>query len=109
VLEEKVAKYFEVQAPFTSTDGDGCYGGSRRYRPDEVMGPIYQLPFALHASDHRQPSGTLNASMLREIQLEVNPWTLDPGSNYTYDFTVFVESLNLVKFQSGMGGLAYAV
>jgi hypothetical protein len=109
VFEEKEAKYFEVQAPFTSTEGDGCNGGSRRYRPDEVMGPIYQLPFALHASDHQQPSGTLNASMLREIQLEVNPWTLDPGSNYTYDFTVFVESLNLVKFQSGMGGLAYAV
>ncbi len=106
VFEEKEAKYFEVQAPFATTEGGS---GGRRYRPDEVMGPIYQLPFALHASDHQQPSGTLNASMLREIQLEVNPWTLDPGSNYTYDFTVFVESLNLVKFQSGMGGLAYAV
>jgi hypothetical protein len=94
VFEEKEAKYFEAHAPFTTTEG-GMY--DRRFRPDEVMGPIYQLPFSLHASDHQQPSGTLNASMLREVQLEVNPWTLDPGSNYTYDFTVFVESLNLVR------------
>ncbi len=105
VFEEKEAAYFEAQAPYATTVG----GPTAPNKPDTRMGPIYQLPFALNASDHQQPSGTLNASMLREIQLEVNPWPLDPASNYTYDFTVFVESLNLVKFQSGMGGLAYAL
>ena len=78
-------------------------------RPEDVMGPIYQIPFAFHASDHDQPSGSLNSSRLREFQLEVNPWTLDPNSQFVYDFTVYVESLNLVKFTNGMGGMAFAV
>jgi hypothetical protein len=73
------------------------------------MGPIYHLPFSLNSSDHFQPSGTLNTSRLREIQLEVQPWELDPASPYAYDFTVFVESLNVVKYLNGMAGLAFAL
>jgi hypothetical protein len=46
---------------------------------------------------------------LREIQLEVQPWALDPASPYVYDFTVFCESLNIIKYQNGMAGLAYAI
>ena len=64
---------------------------------------------SLNASDHEQPSGSLNTSRLREIQLEVNPWPIDPTANYVYDFTVYVENVNAVKILNGMGGLQFAI
>lgn len=111
IFEEKPANFFEVQNPYSTTIGQGSAGitpGSG-IKPDDVMGPIYQIPFALNASDHEQPSGSLNTSRLREIQLEVHPWDLDPNSEYAYDFTVFVESLNMLTILNGMGGLAFAI
>ena len=111
IFEEKPAEFYEVQYPYTTTTGQGLTGltpGSP-IRPDHVMGPIYSIPFALNASDHEQPSGSLNTSRLREIQLEVAPWELDPYSEFAYDFTVFVESLNVLKILNGMGGMAWAV
>jgi hypothetical protein len=110
IFEEKSATYLELQTPFQSTTGGGMSGlMPGAIKPDDVMGPIYHVPFALNASDHVQPSGTLNTSRLREFQLEVNPWPIDPDAPYYYDFTVYVESLNFIKFQNGMAGLAFAV
>ena len=110
LFEEKPAKYFEVQVPYTTTTGSGIAGlHPGAIRPDDVMGPIYQIPFALFGSNHEQPSGTLNTSRLREFQLEVTPWPLAADSTYVFDFTVYVESLNFVRFTNGMGGMAYAV
>jgi hypothetical protein len=107
VFEEKQAGYYELQNPFyTSKGAAGAHGF---VKADDTMGPIYHLPFSLNSSDHFQPSGTLNTSRLREIQLEVQPWELDPTSPYAYDFTVFVESLNVVKYLNGMAGLAFAI
>lgn len=109
-FEEKPASYFELEVPYHNASGQGVAGhhpGS--IKPDDVMGPLYHIPFALNGSDHDQPSGSVNASLFREIQLEVRPWDLDPDSNYAYDFTVFVETLNTVKFMNGMAGLAFAI
>ena len=89
-----------------TTGGTGLNPGTK---PDTVMGPLYQMSFALNASDHTVPSGSLNASMIKEIQLEVTPWNLDPYSTFSYDFSVYCESENLVRFTSGMAGLAFAI
>lgn len=110
IFEEKPATYYELQTPLVTGRGAGLSGihpGS--LKPDDIMGPIYQVPFAFYASDHEQPSGTLNTSRLREFQLEVNPWPLDPNTAYEYDFTVYVESLNFIVFQNGMAGMMFAV
>ena len=48
-------------------------------------------------------------SLIRNIQLEVQPTVLDPASPFQYDFTVYVESLNIVKITNGMGGIAFAI
>ncbi len=110
IFEEKPAQYFEVQNPFATTTGGGIAGiNPGGIKPDDIMGPIYQIPFCLNASDHEQPTGSLNTSRLREIQLEVHPWALDPQSDYAYDFTVYVENINTVTFTNGMAGLSYAV
>lgn len=112
LTEEKPAQYYEVQTAYANTTGgsgaSGLHPGGG-VRPEDVMGPLYQLPFALNASDHEQPSGTLNVSRLREVQLEVNPWPIDPTANYVYDFTVYVESINTVIIRNGMGGLQFAI
>ena len=101
------ASHFEVFTPFmNTTGGTGLNPGTK---PDTVMGPLYQMSFALNASDHTVPSGSLNASMIKEIQLEVTPWNLDPYSTFSYDFSVYCESENLVRFTSGMAGLAFAI
>lgn len=109
LFEEKPAKFYEVQAPYMTTAGSGISGMNPTVNPDDIMGPLYQIPFALNGSDHEQPSGSLNTSRLREIQLEVTPWPLAIGSPYVFDFTVYVESMNMIRITNGMGGLAYAV
>lgn len=109
LFEEKPADYYELQVPYMTTTGSGISGLNPGIKPDDVFGPVYQIPFGLNGSDHNQPSGTLNTSRLREFQLEVNPWPIDPNAPFVYDFTVYIESLNFVKITNGMGGLAFAV
>ncbi len=109
-FDERPADWYELEKPFHNTAGQGITGlHPGALKPDNVMGPLYQIPFALNGSDHEQPSGTMNASRVHSLQLEVNPWPLDPMSNYAYDFTVFVESLNTIKYINGMAGLAFAI
>lgn len=110
MYEARPASFFEHHQAFTGTPqvGSAVTAGSG-IRPEDVIGPLYQMNFALNAADHCQPSGSLNASRLREIQLEVEPWALDPYSLYAVDFTVFCENLNVVKYLNGMAGLAFAI
>jgi len=108
--EEKNANFYEVQVPFMTTTGSGIAGANPGFiKPDDVMGPLYQMTFGLNASDHEQPSGTLNTSRIREVQLEIQPWDLDPYSAFAYDFTVYCETINTVKITNGMGGLGFAI
>lgn len=110
VYGERPAQFFEVQTPLTTTTGTGIQGiNPGGLKPDDLMGPIYQFPFALHASDHFQPSGSLNTSRLRNVQLEINPTQLDPNGYYVYDITVFAEGLNTVKYMNGLASLAWAI
>lgn len=107
---EKPANYFELHTPFQNVTGAGAAGiNPGGLKPDDVMGPLYHINFALNASDHSQPSGTLNTSRIREVQLEVQPWDLDPMSPFAFDFTVYCETVNIVKFTNGMGGLGFAI
>jgi hypothetical protein len=111
LFEERPANFFELQTPYMTATGTGVQGlnpGSS-VRPLDVMGPIYQFPFALNGSDYFQPSGSLNTSRVREIQLEVNPNQLDPLGYYTYDFTVYAENLNVLKFMNGMASVEWAI
>ena len=73
------------------------------------MGPLYHINFGLDASEHGQATGTLNTSRIKVVQLEVQPWDLDPMSPFAFDFTVYCETVNIVKFTNGMGGLGFAI
>jgi hypothetical protein len=110
LFEEKPANFFELQTPMQNAAGTGIQGlNPGGLRPADVMGPIYQFPFALNGSDYFQPSGSLNTSRVKEIQLEVNPNQLDPYGVYTYDFTVYAENLNVLKYMNGMASMEWAI
>ena len=93
--EEKPNSYFTEVVPWKYITGI----------PDPEL-LIY--PFGLH-SPTTQPDGTINSSRIKLFQLDLNVYPLPPNSFYTYNVTVYVESLNWVSISSGTGGLKYAL
>ena len=64
--------------------------------------------FALDTSKWSKPSGTLNTSRVRKFQIDIDMWPLATGTNYLYNYSVYVESLNFFVVEGGMGGMKYA-
>ncbi len=69
-------------------------------------------PFSLKQSSV-QPSGSINASRIKNFQVDVNVFPLPLNTqnkyDYVYDITIYVESINWVLIQNGTGGLKYAL
>jgi hypothetical protein len=55
-----------------------------------------------------QPSGSINASRIKNFQLDNDVWPLPVNSTYVYDITIYIENLNWVIITSGTGDLKYA-
>ena len=68
--------------------------------------PVYS--FELH-SPSIQPSGSLNASRIRRLQLDLQVYPLPVNSYYIYSLNVYVENLNFFIVESGVGDLKYAL
>lgn len=95
IQEEKPIEYFTKITPWKTLEGL----------------PLGQVPvynFSLH-SPTTQPTGTLNASRIKNFQVEVDVFPLPPNTTYVYDLTIYVESLNWFEVAAGMGGLKYAL
>ena len=56
-----------------------------------------------------QPSGSLNASRIRNFQIDLDVWPLPVNTTYTYNVDIYVENINFLEIVSGMGGLKYAL
>jgi hypothetical protein len=56
-----------------------------------------------------QPSGSINASRIRNFQVDMDFWPLPLNTTYTYDIDIYVENINFLEIVSGMGGLKYAL
>lgn len=95
IQEEKPVEFFTKIVPWKYATGF----------PKTIV-PIYN--FAL-TSPTAQPSGSINASRIRNFQVEVDVYPLPPGTTYTYDLTIYVENINFFEIASGMGGLKYAL
>jgi hypothetical protein len=70
-----------------------------------------ELPFYTWAitSSKTQPSGSLNASRIRNLQVELGLFPLPVNTTYTYDVMVYAECLNFFIVASGSGALKYAL
>ena len=109
IFEEKNATYFSDIVPYRTCQGDSYSNLINGLVAPLSVAPIYIYSFALNSSNTIQPSGTINTSRINMINLEVNPFPIPIDANYTYNFNIFVESLNFIEIASGMGGMKFAI
>ncbi len=95
IQDDRPAAYFTRVVPYKYYDG-----------PNSLL--IAPYPFSLKQSAV-QPAGSINASRIRNFQVDFDPWPLPAPTTYVYDVTIYVESINWVVIASGTGGLKYAV
>ena len=88
-FKEQGSKYFNSVQPFNHHSGTPMPG-------------IYSYSFALKPEEH-QPTGTCNFSRIDNAQVAINAGS---GSNKTLN--MFAVNYNVLRIQSGMGGLAFS-
>ena len=95
IQEQKNTDFFTKISPYRYTSG---------ITNAEI--PIYTWAIT---SSKIQPSGSLNASRVKNLQAEIEFHTLPIGTNYTYNLTIYVESVNFLVIASGSGAPKYAL
>jgi hypothetical protein len=97
--EEKTTDYYNLIVPWKYMDGAG---------EGSANSGLAVYPFSL-GSPTIQPSGSINASRINSLQLDVNIWPLPADTTYVYDITVYAETMNWFSVASGYGGVKYAL
>ena len=89
-FKEQKGKYFNQVQPFQHHSGSPCPG-------------VYAYSFALKPEEH-QPTGTCNFSRIDNAQVAIKT---SVGSTAT-SLNMFAVNYNVLRIQSGMGGLAFS-
>jgi hypothetical protein len=90
-FKEQSGKYFNQVQPFYHHSGNPYPG-------------IYSYSFALKPEEH-QPTGTCNFSRIDNAQVSV---TQKADTDRTTSMHMFAVNYNVLRIQSGMGGLAFS-
>jgi len=90
-FKEQSGKYFNQVQPYYHHSGNPYPG-------------IYSYSFALKPEEH-QPTGTCNFSRIDNAQVQVLQKT---GTSITTSMHMFAVNYNVLRIQSGMGGLAFS-
>jgi len=90
-FKEQTGKYFNQVQPFYHHSGNPYPG-------------IYSYSFALKPEEH-QPTGTCNFSRIDNAQVEV---VQKANTSRTTNMHMFAVNYNVLRIQSGMGGLAFS-
>ena len=91
-FKEQSAKYFNQVQPFAHHTGSPCAG-------------VYSYSFALKPEEH-QPTGTCNFSRIDNAQMSVTCNAI--GDRAALALQMFAVNYNVLRVQSGMGGLAFS-
>ena len=91
-IKEQYGKYFNQVQPFYHHTGNPYPG-------------VYTYSFALHPEEH-QPTGTCNFSRIDNAQVQV--WLKGVTADTTKVQKLFAVNYNILRIQSGMGGLAFS-
>ena len=89
-FKEQGGKYFNTVQPFV-------------HHSASPMAGVYSYSFALKPEEH-QPTGTCNFSRIDNAQVSI---ATKSGSNKT-TLNMFATNYNVLRIQSGMGGLAFS-
>ena len=90
-FKEQDGKYFNQVQPYNHHGGNPYPG-------------VYSYSFALKPEEH-QPTGTCNFSRIDNAQVAV---TLKTGAAASTTMHMFATNYNVLRIQSGMGGLAFS-
>ena len=90
-FKEQSGKYFNQVQPFQHHSGSPYCG-------------VYSYSFALKPEEH-QPTGTCNFSRIDNAQVAVK---CTSGGNASKNLDMFAVNYNVLRVQSGMGGLAFS-
>jgi len=90
-MKAQGGKYFNQVQPYT-------------YHTGSPMPGVYSYSFALKPEEH-QPSGTCNFSRIDNAQVSVS---LKSGATSSETMHLFATNYNVLRVQSGMGGLAFS-
>ena len=93
-FKEQRGKYFNQVQPYCHHSG--C-----------PMPGIYSYSFALKPEEH-QPTGTCNFSRIDNAQVEIKVKTTLGSDNTIKTLNMFAVNYNVLRIQSGMGGLAFS-
>lgn len=96
-FKEQLGKFFNQYVPYQYHTGTPYPG-------------IYSYSFALQPEEH-QPTGTCNFSRIDNAQVSVNLKTGGSGSSATTGYSLqkmFAVNYNILRIQSGLGGLAFS-
>jgi hypothetical protein len=92
-FKEQFGKFFNQLQPFYHHSGNPYPG-------------VYSYSFALHPEEH-QPTGTCNFSRIDNAQVQV--WLKNrTEASSSYIQKLFAVNYNILRIQSGMGGLAFS-
>ena len=91
-FKEQSGKYFNQVQPFAHHSGSPCAG-------------VYSYSFALKPEEH-QPTGTCNFSRIDNAQMSVT--CNAAGDRAALALQMFAVNYNVLRVQSGMGGLAFS-
>jgi hypothetical protein len=108
IFEEKTANYFTEIVPYRNSIGNAYPYLLKGLMAQSAFSPLYMYSFALN-SGALQPSGSINTSQIKKIDLEVDVQQIPVDSNYSFNFSVFAESINFLEIASGLGGMKYSI
>ena len=91
-FKEQSGKYFNQVQPFAHHSGSPCAG-------------VYSYSFALKPEEH-QPTGTCNFSRIDNAQMSLTCGAA--GDLSSLALQMFAVNYNVLRVQSGMGGLAFS-
>lgn len=107
IFETQTSTYYNAVQPYLNTKIINTPG-------------IYQYSFALNPNEY-QPSGMLNATRVRDLEIELNLDNIETTTtfdeeleqhvstySYQYKIDIFTETYNFLTIASGLGGLMYA-
>lgn len=95
IQEAKPGNYFSDVVPW-------------RYLKGQPRTEIPVFTFELHSPTY-QPAGSLNASVIAKLQVDLDVYPLPSNSPYLYSINIYVETLNWFLLEGGMGDLKYSL
>lgn len=92
-IDDKDESYYNYVQPFQHHTGNTKDG-------------LYLYSFAMNPEEY-QPSGSVNASRINTIQLQMKTRPLPSSSSYSYDSVFYIVSHNFLRISSGLAGVVY--